>query len=111
MRIMPSLRAMVILTAMAMLLMSMQAAPDGEPATESSRLLFEANCARCHGMDGAKGKWGAKDLRYSQLSNERIVLQMKNGKGIMPAFRKKLSEAELLRIVSYVKGLRIVGSP
>jgi cytochrome c6 len=68
--------------------------------------LFTANCARCHGADGAKGKWGAKDLRYSALPDSGVVHQVEKGKGIMPAFRKKLTTEQIDQLMRYVKLLR-----
>jgi len=73
--------------------------PEGET-------LFKKNCARCHGPAGDRGLLGAKNLKVSVLSDEAIVRQIKEGKGFMPSFKKKLSADDLTKLVAYVKGLR-----
>jgi cbb3-type cytochrome c oxidase subunit III len=70
--------------------------------------IFAANCARCHGVDGraktAKGKRvGATDFtsdwNKDQARGIRIITK---GKGEMPAFKGKLSDAEIKAVFSYV---------
>jgi cytochrome c6 len=73
--------------------------PDGET-------LFKNHCQRCHGADGTRGLFGAKNLKKSKISEEAIGLQINNGKGFMPGFKKKLAAAEISQLVSYVKSLR-----
>lgn len=77
----------------------------------SSRGLYQANCARCHGGDGKGdtelGKlYGSSDLttrRVQKMSRKRMTSIIKNGKGSMPAFGKKLSAQEIYSIVTYVR--------
>lgn len=76
-----------------------------DPAAGSA--LFSANCARCHGMDGGKRKWGAFDLRRSTMTNTAIAQRIRTGKGIMPAFRGRLNEAQIEALVAYVRTLRV----
>jgi mono/diheme cytochrome c family protein len=77
--------------------------------------LYAKNCASCHGKDGRaktlKGKLKhARDLSDSawqdRVTDERIFNSVMNGKGKMPAFSKKLSEAEIDTLVSRVRALR-----
>lgn len=77
--------------------------------------LYSKNCARCHGKDGkAKGfkakAVGARNLTdalwQDRVSDERLFNSINNGKGKMPAFGKKLSEAEVNSLVSYVRSLK-----
>jgi cytochrome c6 len=79
--------------------------PGPHPAS-TGRDLFEINCARCHGSDGARGRWGARNLRKSSLSDGSIAQQIRQGRGIMPAFGNKLKPEEIAAIVQYVKSLR-----
>lgn len=74
--------------------------------TASGEGLYKAKCARCHGADGARGFLGAKNLRRSVLPDIAVRQQILMGKGLMPSFRKKLTEAETDLLVAYVKGLR-----
>lgn len=77
--------------------------------------LFDKHCDSCHGKDGQaktfKAKFNhARDLTdpawQSQVSDERLFNSISNGKGKMPAFGKKLSEAQINALVSYVRKLK-----
>lgn len=76
----------------------------GEPINPQS--LFERNCAKCHGVNGAKGAFGAANLKKSTMTNEAIMERIRNGKRFMPSFRKKLSPDEIKELAGYVKSLR-----
>ena len=65
--------------------------------------LYEQHCARCHGKDGTKGLFGARDLQQSVLPDAAIVLQIEKGKGFMPPFRKKLTVDEISEVMLYIK--------
>jgi mono/diheme cytochrome c family protein len=74
------------------------------------KVLFDKNCARCHGKNGAKGFLGAKNLQKSTLADEQLLNIISNGKRIMPSWKEKLSGDEIKIIVSYIKTFRIVNS-
>ena len=76
--------------------------------------LFNGQCAKCHGRDGrAKTTRGrqmhTRDLTTAEwqddVSDERLFNSISRGKGKMPAF-KKLSDAQIDSLVSYVRRLR-----
>jgi cytochrome c6 len=68
--------------------------------------IFESKCVKCHGADGTKGKWGAKNLQVSKLSDSDMKTIITNGKRIMPAWGQRLSDDEMLFVIDYVKTLR-----
>jgi mono/diheme cytochrome c family protein len=76
--------------------------------------VFQEWCAGCHGPDGHSQtelgkKIGARDLTsdyVKQMSLDDIVTQVKKGKGKMPGFEGKLSDAEISAVASYVKDLK-----
>ena len=77
--------------------------------------IYTKSCATCHGNDGRsktlKGKLkSARNLTDPQwqadVSDERIFNSISNGRGKMPSYGKKLSEAEIDSLVSYVRGLK-----
>lgn len=68
--------------------------------------LYRKTCKPCHGTDGTKGMFGAKNLKLSSLETAAIIQQIREGKGIMPSFKKKFSEDELAMLADYVKRLR-----
>ena len=73
---------------------------------EEGKGLYEDHCARCHGKDGTRGLFGAKNLQKSQLSDSAIILQISNGRRIMPAFRKRISPDQMTAISIYIKSFR-----
>jgi len=79
--------------------------------------VFTKACASCHGKDGkaqtpAAKKLGVKDLSESKLTDEQIAQQMLEGKldpkkeSKMPAFKEKLTKAEIDLLIPVVKAFR-----
>ena len=77
--------------------------------------VFNSKCASCHGKDGhARSLHGkhehARDLTSAEwqdsVSDERIYNSISNGKGKMPAFKKKLSDSQIDELVNYVRRFR-----
>ena len=80
-----------------------------------ARSVYNAKCASCHGRDGRASSMHARHEKARDLttgewqdsvSDERIFNSISNGKGKMPAFKKKLSEAQIDELVNYVRRLR-----
>lgn len=71
--------------------------------------LYEHHCARCHGTDGARGMFGAKNLQKSLLPDTAIALQIRTGKRIMPSFKKKLTPDQINEVSAYIKTFRKPG--
>ncbi|TAH38973.1 MAG: hypothetical protein EYC69_13710 [Bacteroidetes bacterium] len=70
-------------------------------------ILYQANCAFCHGQDGAKQYRGATDLRTSALDGTLFQQMVKEGsKGKMPAYNGVLTDSEIAAIAGYVGNLR-----
>jgi Cytochrome c, mono- and diheme variants len=71
---------------------------------------FKSKCAMCHGPDGAgqtpSGKMmKVRDLRSAEVQKQgekALEATVTNGKGKMPAFKTKLSEAEIDSLVKLV---------
>ena len=78
--------------------------------------LFKKHCASCHGKDGRSKTFKAKFNHARNLtepgwqdavSDERIFNSIANGRGgKMPAFARKMNEAEIDSLVLFVRGLR-----
>ena len=92
-------------------------AQNNSPGTNSNTAaaIYGKRCASCHGKDGRantfKGKLrSARNLTnpewQADVSDERIFNSITNGRGKMPSYGKKLSEAEINSLVSYVRGLK-----
>ena len=87
----------------------------GQSQAERGRAVYEAKCTRCHGADGAGRTRMAEIVEppdmtdpawQRQRSNSRMIASVSNGRGQMPAFRKKLSRQEVAASVAYVRTLR-----
>lgn len=77
----------------------------------SARDLYQKNCARCHGADGKSDTelgrlYDSPDLTIrttKRMSQKQMTRIISNGKGGMPAFKKKLSSKEIASLVNYVR--------
>jgi cytochrome c oxidase cbb3-type subunit 3 len=78
-------------------------------------VLFEKHCDTCHGKDGQAKTFKAKfnharnltDPKWQgEVTDERLFNSISNGKGKMPAWGKKLSEAQINALVAYVRKLK-----
>lgn len=82
----------------------------------SAATLYSKYCASCHGKDGRAKTFKAKFNHARNLtepgwqdavSDERIFNSIANGRGgKMPAFAKKISEAEIDLLVLLVRGMK-----
>ncbi|PYF75873.1 c-type cytochrome [Pedobacter nutrimenti] len=93
-------------TLLFMLMLSASATGQTNTNVLSGKALFENKCIRCHGKDGTKGMFGAKNLQESRLANDILLRIISDGKGIMPSWKKKLSAEQLLLLIDYIKTLR-----
>lgn len=73
----------------------------------SGAKIFSANCAACH-AGGNNVVNGAKTLKkdaldkYEMNSLEAITYQVNNGKNAMPAFKGRLTDAQIEDVATYV---------
>lgn len=81
------------------------------------RLLFEQQCAICHGERGAGDGIIAASLRtrpddLSKIARPPIfpdgivVYRIANGKNLMPPFKATLSEMQLWDLLNFIRSLR-----
>ena len=77
--------------------------------------LFGKDCATCHGKDGKAKTFKAKlnharnltDGKWqAEVTDERLSNSIRNGKGKMPAFGKKLSDSQINALVAFVRTLK-----
>lgn len=90
------------------------AANTNEAAADAAT-IFNRRCVSCHGRDGRgrtrKGRQThARDMTdaswQDDVSDERLFNSISNGRGKMPAFRKKISENDIDALVAHVRRLR-----
>ena len=80
-------------------------------AQNSGEATYKLKCQSCHGAQGvpnpgianAMGVKPASDPSVKSLSEAQMVIDTTNGKGKMPAFKGKLSDAEIKASVDYFR--------
>ena len=80
---------------------------------QTGEATYKAKCAMCHGAQGMPNPGIAKNMGVRPASDPAVkaesVAQMiaitANGKGKMPAFKTKLSDAEIKASVDYFRSL------
>jgi cytochrome c6 len=90
--------------ALAILFTAGVAAADTPAAAE----IFAKRCAGCHGKDGKGGtpmaqKLAVKDISALASSEDEIEKAIEGGKGKMPAFKGKITDAEIESLAKYIK--------
>jgi cytochrome c6 len=76
--------------------------------------VYKAKCAMCHGADGAgqtpTGKtMKVRDLRSAEvqkMTDTQLSKVIADGKGKMPAYKAKLSAADITALVNFVRALK-----
>jgi len=78
-------------------------------AAQSAADLYKSKCAACHGADGSKSMMGAKPLNGAEaqaMSDAQITEEIANGKGKMPSYKGKLTDAQIKDLVGYIRTLK-----
>lgn len=84
------------------------------PLLADGAAVYKAKCAMCHGADGAgQTKTGktmkVKDLRseaVQKLTDEEMTGIIADGKKKMPAYKAKLSAAEISELVKLIRTMK-----
>lgn len=82
-------------------------------AQSGGEATFKSRCAMCHDADGMATSPMAKAMKvpsvksemFTKLSESEMVTATTNGKGKMPAYKGKLSDAEIKDVVAYMRSL------
>ncbi len=76
--------------------------------------LYKAKCAMCHGADGLAATGMGKSMKILSFkapemvkaSDARLIASTKDGKGKMPAYKGKLTDAQIKDVVEYIRTLQ-----
>lgn len=93
-----------IAAALVLSCVALDAAAGQDASTPSGEQVFkQGNCAICHGQLGGGGAGPA--LRGDRMLRvaDYVVAQIMVGRGIMPSFAAKLSDAEIAAVASYIR--------
>lgn len=72
--------------------------------------LYQANCAACHGDDGSRSKPNLADASWqAKASDAEMFAAIRDGKGVMPGFKDRLTEEQTAATVAYVRSLASTG--
>jgi len=82
-------------------------------AQSSGETVYKTKCQSCHGAQGtpnpgiakAMGVKPAGDPSVKSLSEAQMITEATNGKGKMPAFKGKLTDAQIKDAVTYFRSL------
>jgi len=78
-------------------------------AQDKAADVYKAKCAACHGADGSKATMGSKPLGGADvqgMSDADLSAAITNGKGKMPAYKGKLTDAQISDLVAYIRTLK-----
>jgi mono/diheme cytochrome c family protein len=75
---------------------------------------YKAKCAMCHGPDGLASTPTAKNFKVLSFkapemlkaSDAQLIASTKSGKGKMPAYTGKLTDAQIKDVISYIRTLQ-----
>ena len=75
--------------------------------------VYKAKCASCHGADGAGTTPAGKATKARDFCSEEVKKEtdedwtpiVVKGKNKMPAYDKKLTDAEIKDVLAYIRGL------
>lgn len=76
---------------------------------QQGRTFYTKNCQNCHGASGKGQMPGMPDFSRATalLRSDNDLLQfIRNGRGMMPAYRGLLSDRDILDVIAYLRTLR-----
>jgi len=83
-------------------------------AQSGAEATYKAKCQMCHGADGMAATPAGKAMKTLPFNDPQIlkatdadlIASTKNGKGKMPAYNGKLSDAEIKALIAFVHTLQ-----
>jgi len=102
-----------LLAVLAAVVIAVVALPAFADSGADGAALYKSKCAMCHGPDGAgqtpMGKsMKLKDLRSAEvqkMTDKELNTLISDGKGKMPAYKTKLSQAEIDAVVGFIRSI------
>jgi cytochrome c6 len=83
-------------------------------AQSNGEQVYKAKCAMCHGQDGLATTPVAKMMSVpsfkspavAKMTEAQMVAAVTNGKGKMPAYKGKITDAQIEQVVAYIRHLQ-----
>jgi mono/diheme cytochrome c family protein len=81
---------------------------------DSGAATYKAKCQMCHAADGSGSTPAGKSMKaipfsapeLVKASDPDLIAATKNGKGKMPAYSGKLTDAQITEVVAYIRTLQ-----
>jgi mono/diheme cytochrome c family protein len=83
-------------------------------SAEDAASTYKGKCAACHGPAGDANTPAGKVLKVPSFASDDVAKESdaalldiaKNGKGKMPAWKDKLSDAQIKGLVAYIRSIQ-----
>jgi mono/diheme cytochrome c family protein len=83
-------------------------------AQTSGAEIYKSKCAMCHGPDGLATTPAAKSLKVISFkapekikaTDAQFITSTRDGKGKMPGYKDKLSDAQIKAVTAFVRTLQ-----
>jgi mono/diheme cytochrome c family protein len=83
-------------------------------AQNNGEQVYKTKCAMCHGQDGLATTPVAKMMSVpsfkspavAKMTEAQMVAAINNGKGKMPAYKGKLTDAQIEQAAAYIRHLQ-----
>lgn len=83
-------------------------------AQTSGADIYKSKCQMCHAADGSGNTPAGKAMKATPFNDPKVVGEsdaeliaiVKKGKGKMPAFEGKLTDAQIKSVVAYIRTLQ-----
>jgi cytochrome c6 len=100
----------LLLSGALVLMMSLLSTPVNAQGGEA---VYKAKCATCHGADGVGATPAGKATKARDFCSDEVKKEtdeewtaiIVKGKNKMPAYDKKITEAEIKDVVAHIRGL------
>jgi cytochrome c6 len=95
-------------------MMVLMFAASSSAAADSGAAIYKSKCVSCHGADGSGQTPVGKSMKLRDLRSAEVQKQTDaeltkittDGKGKMPAYKGKLSEADIKALVAHLRSLK-----
>jgi mono/diheme cytochrome c family protein len=92
----------------------MMASTAGAAFAQAGADTYKSKCQMCHAADGAGDTPAGKSMKalpfkspdLLKASDDDLIAATKNGKGKMPAYNGKLTDAQIKDVVAYIRTLQ-----
>ncbi|HZP05688.1 MAG TPA: cytochrome c [Terracidiphilus sp.] len=82
-------------------------------AQSGGEATYKAKCQMCHGATGAGDTPAGKAMKVKSFEDPEVAKMSaaalegitKNGSGKMPAYKDKLTDAQIKDVITYIQGL------